>query len=172
MRRRMRDSRRTRWRAEDGVSLVEVMVAVVLLATAFIALAQVATNGLFSLRSAADRTTAIGLATQSVEAVRALPWEGLSLTPADHTPGVCGDLVDIDQAGTVEEIALCLPGGQVTDDLPYWGPTGPYELETYVTTIPGFGNARRATAVVTWTDRGDIREVRTSTVIAQVERGN
>jgi hypothetical protein len=126
---------------------------------------------LFSLRSTADRTTAIGLATQSVETARTLEWDRLAMAQFDHATR-CNDLIPIDQAASVNETLLCAPGGDVDLDIPYWGTTGPYELRTYVTSIPGFSNARRATAVVTWTDRGDTREVRTSTVIAQVERGN
>jgi Tfp pilus assembly protein PilV len=158
-----------RFASEAGVSLVEVMIAVLLLGTAFIALAQVATTGLFSLRAAADRTTAIGIATQAVESARAQPWEALGLDLTEHAT-LCGNSVAITQAGDVNETALCVPAG-IEAELPFWGPDGMYEVETYITEIPGFVNARRATAIVRFQDQGQGREVRNSTVIAQVERG-
>lgn len=161
---------RSRFLDESGVSLVELLVAVMLLTGAFLALAQVATNGLFSLRSAADRTTAMGIATQTVEAGRALEWSSLLMDEDVHA-GICGDPVAIDRDGTVTESVLCETDGAVADGLPFWGVDGPYEIETYVTAVPGYGNARRVTAVVTWEERGGSRELRTSTVVAQVARG-
>ena len=169
MRRSMSERSRRRFRDEAGVSLVEVMIAVLLLGTAFIALAQVATTGLFSLRAAADRTTAIGIATQAVEAARAQPWESLGMDLTDHSTR-CGETIAITQSGDVSETVLCVLGG-IENELPFWGPDGMYEVETYITEIPGFVNARRATAVVRFQDQGRDREVRSSTVIAQVERG-
>lgn len=165
----LRSGVRRRLDDEAGVSLIEVLVAVFLLATAFTALAQVAVTGLWSLRGTADRTTAIGLATQAVEAGRSVPWDQLTLDENEFS-AFCGDLVPIDDAGDIEEVIVCGAGG-ITDALPFWGPDGGYELETYVTSIPGFGNARRITAIVSWEDRGRERTVRTSNVVAQVDRG-
>jgi hypothetical protein len=156
--------------AEDGVSLVEVLVAMFLLATALMALAQVATTGLFAVRDAADRTTAMGLATRAVEAARHVPWEDLALDSAAHS-AECGTLVAIDAAGSLTEPVLCASAGGVGGTAPFWGAEGPYDVRSHVTSIPGFPNARRVTATVTWRDHGGPREVRTSTVIAQVDRG-
>jgi hypothetical protein len=167
---RLRSGMRRRFDDEAGVSLVEVLVAVFLLLGTFTALAQVATTGLWALRATADRTTAIGLATQAVEAGRSVPWEQLVLDE-DEFSALCGELVPIDEAGTIEEEVLCGPDGGVADGAPFWGPNGLYELETYVTAIPGFDNARRITAEVTWEERGRERTVRTSNVVAQVDRG-
>jgi Tfp pilus assembly protein PilV len=155
---------------EAGVSLVEVLVAVLLLTGAFMALSQVATTGLFSLRSTADRTTAMGLATQAVEAGRLLPWDRLALDEDDLDPQ-CGTLADIDRVGGSSEPVVCSASGGVNASLPYWGQDGRYELETYVTSISGYSNARRVTAVVRWQDRGQTMEIRNSNVVAAVERG-
>jgi hypothetical protein len=162
--------RSRRMSEEDGVSLVEVLVAVLLVTGAFMAMSQVATIGLFSLRSTADRTTATGLATQAVEAGRQLPWAELALHAVELDPQ-CGTLADIDRVGGRSEPVVCSVAGGVTASLPFWGQDGPYELETYVTSIDGFVNARRVTSVVRWQDRGRTMEVRNSNVVAAVERG-
>ncbi len=154
---------------ERGVSLVEVLIAVMLLAGAFMALAQVATGGLLSLRSAADRTTAVGVATQTVESARASEWGALLLAEDAHG-GICDELVEIDRDGSITEIALCSPDGAIGGGPPFWGEVGAFDVQTYVTAVPGYGNARRVTAIVTWEERGVPREVRTSTVVAEVAR--
>jgi Tfp pilus assembly protein PilV len=161
---------RRRWHGEDGTSLVEVLVAVTLLAGAFLALAQVATTGMFSLRASADRTTAIGIATQAVEAGRHVPWEELAMDGSLHAPR-CGTTLTIDSNGAPSEPVLCATTGAVGTASPFWGANGAYDVETYVTAIDGFVNARRVTSVVTWTERGEQRQVRSSSVVAGVERG-
>ncbi|MCC5949694.1 MAG: hypothetical protein JJT89_14680 [Nitriliruptoraceae bacterium] len=161
---------RTRLRQEQGISLVEVMIAALLLATAFLALSQVATSGLFALRSTADRTTASGLATQTVEAARSIPWAELGMDEDEHDVR-CPGTFTVDESGGLVEQTMCIVDGGVRDELPYWGTDGEYDIETHVTAIDGFGNARRVTAVVTWQERGATRELRTSTVVAQVQRG-
>ncbi|GGI07369.1 hypothetical protein [Egicoccus halophilus] len=155
---------------EEGASLVEVLVTVALLATAFLALAQVATASLLSLRGSADRTTAVAIATEAVEASRQLPWHDLGLHQVTHAAR-CAQSFPVDVAGTLREPTLCLADGGVTDTLPFTGRNGDYEVETVVTTVPSYTNARRVTTVVRWEDRGRHREVRTSSVVAGVERG-
>jgi hypothetical protein len=155
---------------ESGVTLVEVMVAIFLLATAMMAMSQVATSGLMSLRDATDRTTAISLATQSLEASRQLPWESLYLDATAH-PGRCGQMIVIADDASVTEPAVCLATGEVGAAAPFWGDIDGFEIETYVTAIQNFPNARRVTAVVEWDHGAQTRTVRSSTVIAQVSRG-
>jgi hypothetical protein len=155
---------------EDGVTLVEVLVAMFLLTGAMLAMAHVATSGLVSLRDATDRTTAIALATEVLEQSRQVPWDVLLLDATDHAP-VCGDMIAIDDAGSVTEPAVCDAAGAVGAAAPYWGANGKYDLETYVTSIPNFPNARRVTTVVSWDQGTGPRTVRSSTVIAQVDRG-
>ena len=169
MRKQGRSPAWTGWGNDDGVSLVEVLVALVLLATAFVALAQVATSGLISIRAAADRTSAIGYATQAVEAARSEPWEVLGLDDTEHS-SLCTSPVTIDEGETVSETVVCVTDG-IDEGMPFWGAEGPYVVETYVTAIPGFANARRVTAVVRFDDGAGTQEVRNSTVIAQVQRG-
>jgi Tfp pilus assembly protein PilV len=155
---------------ESGITLVEVMVAIFLLATAMMAMAQVATSGLLSLRDSTDRTTAISLATQSLEAARQVPWEELQVRTADHS-GRCGTLVAIDEPATFSESVVCHSGGAIRGVRPFWGTDGKYELRTFVTAIPNFPNARRVTTVVEWSHGTTTRSTRSSTVIAQVARG-
>jgi hypothetical protein len=161
---------RARASEEDGVTLVEVLVAITLLVTAMMALAQVATSGMLSVRSATDRTTAVSLATQSLDATRQIDWTQLSLDAGDFS-GTCGANFTIDDGGAVVEPVVCAPDGAVADDLPFWGFDGAYELETFVTSVPGVPNARRVTALVSWNEGQTQREYRASTVIAQVDRG-
>jgi hypothetical protein len=165
-----RCSLRARASEEEGVTLIEVLVAITLLVTAMMALAQVATSGLLSLRSSTDRTTAISLATQTLEASRQVPWPELAL---DETifGATCGSNVPIDDAGTINEPVVCDTAGGIGSAPPFWGVDGKYDLETYTTSIPGFPNARRVTAVVSWDEGATERSYRSSTVIAQVDRG-
>jgi hypothetical protein len=165
--------RRPTWQQlgdESGVTLVEVMVAIFLLATAMMAMSQVATSGLLSLRDATDRTAAISLATQSLEASRQLPWESLQLEATAHAAR-CGQMITIADDGSVTEPAVCHATDAVGDVAPFWGDIDGFEIETYVTAIADFPNARRVTAVVEWGQGSQIRTVRSSTVIAQVSRG-
>jgi hypothetical protein len=164
-----RCSLRARASEEEGVTLIEVLVAITLLVTAMMALAQVATSGLLSVRSATDRTTAISLATQSLEAARQIEWTQLALEEATFT-ATCGTTVVVDD-GTLSEPVVCDLNGLVSDAQPFWGADGRYDLETYTTAVAGFPNARRVTSVVSWNEGSTPREYRASTVIAQVDRG-
>ena len=166
----LRATLRRRAGEESGFSLVEVLVVVLLLTTAFLALAQVATTGLFTLRSAADRTTAMGLATQSVEAARTLNFEQLLMERAEHAE-VCDNVFAVDPLDRLNETVVCGNGVAIADAFPFWWSDGRYTVETYVTAIDGYSNARRVTAVVQWTERAQDRELRTSTVVAEVGRG-
>lgn len=160
---------RGRFSDEAGISLIEVMIAIFLLATAMMALAHVATSGLWSLRATTDRTTAVSLATRAVEAARHLNYEELSLD-APALPDACA-ATTFDVTDDLTEDVRCSSTGGVGSDLPYWGADGVYEIETWVTEIDGFPNARRVTAVVAFDERGRRdHEVRTSTVIARVDR--
>jgi hypothetical protein len=161
---------RARAAEEEGVTLIEVLVAITLLVTAMMALAQVATSGLLSLRSATDRTTAISLATQSLEAARQVPWQQLALDSATFG-ATCGTNVDVDDAGTISEPVVCTADGALDGGIPFWGADGKYDLETYTTSIPSFPNARRVTTIVSWDEGATVRNYRASTVIAEVDRG-
>lgn len=165
----LRATLRNRAREETGFSLVEMLIVVLLLTTAFLALAQVATTGLFTLRSAADRTTAMGFATQSVEAARTLSWEQLLVD--QNLPGAgCGSLLAVDPSGGLDETVLCGTEGAVQGSIPFWWSDSRYGVETYVTGIAGYDNARRVTAIVRWDEGDEQRELRTSTVVAEVGR--
>jgi Tfp pilus assembly protein PilV len=165
-----RCSIRSRASEEEGVTLIEVLIAITLLVVAMMSLAQVATSGLLSLRSSTDRTTAISLATQSLEASRQVPWTELALDESIFG-GTCGSTVAVDDAGSLIEPVICAADGALTSDPPFWGVDGKFDLETYSTAISGFPNARRVTSVVSWDEGSTPREYRASTVIAQVDRG-
>lgn len=60
-------------RAENGMSVIEAMIATALLATALVVLAQLLTSAVTSNVAAGKATAAIVLASQKIEELRSLP---------------------------------------------------------------------------------------------------
>src|SRR6266542_1043590 len=68
---------RSRLRGEAGFTLVELMVAVGIMLVALLALAYTATIGFSDIALARQRQGATGLANQTMEQIRALPFDVL-----------------------------------------------------------------------------------------------
>ena len=80
---------RSRLRGEAGFTLIELMVAVSIMLVALLALAYTATIGFSDIALARQRQGASGLANQTMEQIRALPFDVLKkgLSNADLTGG-------------------------------------------------------------------------------------
>src|SRR5690606_12824009 len=94
--------------ADDGISLVEVLVAIFMLAVGVLALAGVATANLASLARSEVRQDAYNAASQSIEQLRAYHWDEVALHPDDPLVGDV-DTFDpiggtIDAPGATEEV--------------------------------------------------------------------
>src|SRR5207247_3371262 len=85
---------RSRVRSEGGFTLIELMVAVGIMLVALLALAYTATIGFSDIALARQRQSASGRANQTMEQMRALPFDVLKKGPhnADLTPGSDPDI--------------------------------------------------------------------------------
>lgn len=94
---------RRRIGGEDGISLVEMLVAFVILGIAMSASASFYMNALFSLHQAESRTKATALANEELENLRFLPWDDVGFYTDDDFGGpVPEDTVILDDVRTAD----------------------------------------------------------------------
>jgi prepilin-type N-terminal cleavage/methylation domain-containing protein len=161
---------------EAGFSIVEVLMASVILAVGLLALASTAIPSVRALHVAEGRQAATAAATRNLEMVRQLPYDRVAMTDDTFTPG----MYDPDGVGPLgEERLVVTADGAIVEVLPYWGVTGEQiTLETHVTlwcdSVPpcdtlGDEAGRRVTVTASWrTGNGD-HSTRTSSIIARTE---
>lgn len=188
-------SRRPHARHEDGLTLVETLIAVFILAVAILALASVAAASILGVRVARDRGHATAAASAVLEQVRSFGFLNAAHSSADGSldaSAASGDdyletdgtdlYFDHDGAGPDPREQLVIRDEGDVDDWKCepaetcWDVEreGEITVRTFVTDYPDAATgepAVRVTAVATWTDRGDPREVRESTVISRANRG-
>lgn len=168
---------RSRLRSEAGFTLIELMVAVGIMLVALLALAYTATIGFSDIALARQRQGASGLANQTMEQIRALPFDVLKkgLSNADLSAGT-----DPNINGTCGA-AYCYGGEQIPRGnnpnvvplVPHSqaivvGPTT-YTVRSYVTHYNNIttNNTFRLTVVVTWPNparRGVSSSVQSQTI--------
>lgn len=78
---------RRRLAGDDGISLVEMMVALSILGVVLSASAGAFTTALTSVQQAESRTKATALANEELENLRALPWDDVGFYENDSFPG-------------------------------------------------------------------------------------
>jgi type II secretory pathway pseudopilin PulG len=179
--------KRSRLRRDDGFTLVELLVAMMMLNVAILALVAVFASSALSLHRSAERGTAVTLAESQLEVYRTVAFTSIrvdsSLIPASgnyvtaHTAdstiplatgqavgGSNGDAACPDDAFP----ASCYPVQTVT------GPDGrPYEVDTYVTYVNNDAtlsvrtpasdlNLKRVTVVVRDGTTGDVQAQQSS----------
>lgn len=175
--------------SEEGLTLVELLVAVFLLAVGLLAVASTAGSSLVAVDTSRDRQLATAAASSALEAARAVDYHLLQMdSSATPTPPADGSNVTLPDGTT--EPAMSASGGAIS---PYRcvGPAGcwfPFEgddmtVTTYVTavtetfdsdgdgTIDGTANARRVTAIVEFVNRGTTRQVVQNTIVSEARRG-
>jgi hypothetical protein len=169
---------RARLCTEDGISLVEVLVAIFILAVGVLALAGVATASLASLSRSEVRQDAYNAASQSIELLRAYHWDEVSLDPDDPLVGGVTEFDPIngtiDEPGTGAEVVF-ESTARVTGE-PHQFDSDRLRVRTFVTTYyhdPNDPNAeqRMITAVVEFERAGTIEFVRQSTLITRARWG-
>jgi hypothetical protein len=167
-----------RLRAEDGISLVEVLVAIFMLAVGVLALAGVATASLASLARSEVRQDAYNAASQSIEQLRAYHWDEVALVADDPLVGGVTEFDPIsgtiDAPGTGPEVVFEATG-RVTG-LPHQFDSDRMRLRTYVTVYhhdPDDPNAeqRLITVVAEFERAGTVEIVRQSTLITRARWG-
>lgn len=143
--------------SDEGVSLVEALVAVVILATAILALVATAATSTVSLRLSRDRQQATQTASAALEGVRNMSWDAIVLADSPAP------------AATFETEPMVTAA---TGPLTHIVTNGRFRTTLYVTWANDPTNTlKRVTAITAWEDRGQFREVRESTLVAIAERG-
>jgi type II secretory pathway pseudopilin PulG len=176
-------SHRTRWwhliDDEEGLGLVEVMVAIFVLGVALLALASVGTTSLVSLRVTRDREQATNAASAAIEDARARDFSGLALASGSVT------VASIPAAALPGgSTAACFDGEAVVTDavlnpVPFErnvGNGGRIRLHTLVTYPEGTCTApvtdlKRVVAIASWQDGAQTRFVQQETLVASAGRG-
>jgi Tfp pilus assembly protein PilV len=166
---------------EEGLGLVEVLVAVFILSVALMALASVGTSSLISLRMTRDREQATNAASTALEEARALSFDALAL-PAGANPTTLP--ADVRAALNVTS-ATCVGGEALVTDaaspqpVPLTrtsGTNGAHRVHTVVTwanqncTATNSG-LKRVVSIVTWPDGPRFNFVRNETLVAPAGRG-
>jgi type II secretory pathway pseudopilin PulG len=171
---------------EDGFTIMETVVAVIIVFAGLLALMSTATVGLVDAAMARQRQTATAIANQVLEQIRALPYErvaqGLEVTKLVQDPSIfpCPDgeyyfeacpstnpaaEKIVHTAGLADEVPLVPNKGNLGP--PDYGNT--YTWRSYVTRAQGVpsAGAYRATVVVSWnpTVRRGTTSVRSQTLI-------
>jgi Tfp pilus assembly protein PilV len=172
-------------RNDDGVSLVETIVALLIAAGVLMALAAATVTSLKSTLVSRQNQQASDIATQLVEKARAMPYGAMTMVTADVPGGdanVTGAVSTgyLANAGTGSaECAAITAGGSLTSHVvTLTRNKTPFTAKTYIT-YPGvstgcntaYASVRRVTVVVTWSTAGKARTRRLSTLVADTVRG-
>jgi type II secretory pathway pseudopilin PulG len=126
---------RTRLRAEAGIGLVELLIAMTVLSVALLALVAAFTSGAFALRRAGQTSTAAALAGQQMEMYRGLEYADVRLEPTS-IPGV-GDPYRSDAAYNATQVTSACSSRPWPDPCDAsQTPTAPdgrsYRVDTYI----------------------------------------
>jgi type II secretory pathway pseudopilin PulG len=164
---------RTRLRAEAGIGLVELLIAMTVLAVALLALVAAFSSGALTLQRAARTSTAAALANQQMELYRGLKYDAIRLDSGSIPP--IGDVYRSDSAYSASQVTTpACPGPPVECDASR-DVTGPdrrtYRVDTYIVfeTPTGGRQLKKVTVVVR--DSADLNTkglVRTSSKFDQV----
>lgn len=156
--------RTVRDHGEDGLSLIEMMVAVFILAVSILALAGIATQSIARVRVARDQQTAADLVSALMESARGIDFDSLALDSSDPSipPLFEGDPVAAEVGGPLVHRETVSQGNRT------------YDVVRYVTvpsTPPGQDPLKRVIITVEWADSGRDRELTNETVVAAADRG-
>ena len=146
-------------RQEEGFTLIEMLVAIVVIGLGLMALASVAITSLRSIRISRERQDAVQIASSVIEDVRSYDYDRIAMPTTYSGPGtvttVAGtETVHTDTDGQVEHTWTSSDGHRVTT----------------IVTRPTAGG-RRVTTTVAWDDRGETKVVTEETLIAEARRG-
>lgn len=165
---------------EEGVTLVEVIIAMFILSVALLMMASVGTNSLISLRMTRDREQATNAASAAIEVARARDFGNLSVatgTDPDTLPATVRTALDISGGCAGTEPIIQDPGS--TDPVPLEQAAGNNGVVTVYTVVTWAneacaatsGELKRVTTLATWLDAGELLSVRNETFVAPAGRG-
>lgn len=171
-------------RSDEGFTLVELLVTMVVISVALLGLMALQTKALLTTGQSRDRQQATAVGNQVLEQLRALPWATLSkgLRTTYAVLGADANVASgrLKPSGTSIDEALRTDAAQAVDVPPlsgaggtnvstYTDPAGTgtvYTARTYVTVPTGSTGLINLTVVVTWPLRGTST---TSRVIARTQ---
>lgn len=162
---------------DDGFSIVEVLMASVILAVGLMALASTAIPSVRALHVAEGRQAATAAVTRNLELARQMPYKDLAMISGSFTAGT----YDPDGSGPLGVESLVRDTtGKITRTLPFWGVTSDQiDLETNVTlwcdnvspcATVGAEAGRRVSVTATWKTGSGTHSTRTNTIIARADR--
>lgn len=161
---------------EDGLGLVELMIAVLMLAVGVMALVSVSTFSLTSVTSSSQRQQATALVTASLE--RALTYDYDALAMDVSVPECAAPVIDLRDDGSLEEAPVCSDPGPVDTARPHGGTDDAITLQTFITWVedrdstgPVTQAAKRVTVEARWQVAGDAQVLRSGTVVSEVTNG-
>jgi Tfp pilus assembly protein PilV len=177
-----------RWEAredEAGFTMVEAVVALVVAALIFTAVAAGMVQAVRATLFARQNQQSVDVVTQQVETLRGVDYASLSLSSSDATFATDPSMkqvsgawfADVDGKGSYEKVVTLASGASV----PIHTSTvvrnnTRFSMKTYVTTPPTDSAAntdsyRRLTVVASWTVTGTTHTRRTSTFVTTTRRG-
>jgi prepilin-type N-terminal cleavage/methylation domain-containing protein len=174
-------------RDESGFTMVELLVALMILAVVLISVAFSLTSGLTNVAFSQQEETATGLANKAIEQIRGMPYSTLKAGSNDSdstlTADVCStcaitQVSGVDTYGGETLVHSTWSGGTVAPLNPHASTVAinktTYTVKSYVTLFNGISTEYRVTTVVTWTpsDRpGANTKVKEQTVIFSPSNG-
>src|SRR4051794_29887020 len=178
-------SRRYRLSGDDGVSLIEAVVALFIATGVFLSLAAASVTSLRSTLVSRQNQQASDLATQIVESARAMKFGAMTMATADVPNGdtrIAGSAAAgyVATPGTgISECAAVSTGGALTQHVTTATRNKTvYTTRTYITypnvstaCIDATGYVRRVTVRVSWRTAGKDRTRSLSTLVADTVRG-
>ncbi|WP_052667340.1 hypothetical protein [Nitriliruptor alkaliphilus] len=166
---------------EEGLGLIEVIIAVFVLSVALLALASVGTSSLVALRLTRDREQATNAASTAIEEARALAFEALAMEAGSDPMTLPADVrtaMNVTSSTCVDGEALVIDAAsprpvQLTQTS---GTNNAHTVYTVVTWAEGDctttnAGLKRVTVLVTWQDGQRFSSVRNETLVAPAGRG-
>jgi type II secretory pathway pseudopilin PulG len=140
---------RTRLRAEAGIGLVELLIAMTVLSVALLALVAAFTSGAFALRRAGQTSTAAALADRQMEAYRGLEYADVRLEPTSIPP--VGDPYRSDAAYSASQVTSACSSTSWPDpcdasQTPSAPDGRPYQVDSYI--VSETAQLKKVTVVV------------------------
>lgn len=141
----VRISRARRHDDEGGFTLLEIVIAMSIISSAFVMLAHAMAGGMAALSAARQRSVFVELANAEVEAMRSLPWESLGVStldpdratayPGDDHGGRAAVLLDVAalEAVSVEDFIEPPSAVSVVTSSPVSGVITPYTVRRWIT---------------------------------------
>lgn len=147
---------------EDGISLIEVIIAMFVIAVGMMALASTSITSVQTTRVSRERQDATQLASRMLEEMRSYPYEWVALDTSEYDMSIAGN------ASYDGESVHAAVDGAVTHEVV----SGPLTARTWVTWTDAVAqDEKRVTTVVTWSGNRRDREVRQSTLVTDARRG-